>query len=407
MEPQFNFIDYFLKYTAAAESPTDFFKWAAISAISAIARDNIYLKTEVITVRPNMYILLYAKSGTCKKSVPLTKILPIIEAVKNTKIIKGRTSLQFAISGLSQGVINGAGEVIAGASGLIYSEELTSMIIRDDSTIDYLTDLYDWHAEWTSGTHARGEEKLSNVCLSILAATNEKLFKQVFNAEAIYGGLLGRTLIVQGHSARHKNSLMYKTVEEISDQPLISHLVRLSRLKGPMTLTDDAAAYFHEWYHKQDFEKFDSETGLESRLTAHMLKVAIALAMAEESLEKVVTLKHLTIAMDMVVKLIPSYRLLSTNVMVSEEQKQSVLIMKSILKHGGQWISRKELLRNHWFELDMGLFPQIIEKLVAGHMIESGYENGNEAVYKASERALEQFVNRAKAKAEKNGTSPH
>jgi hypothetical protein len=404
MDPQFNFIDYFLQYTAAAESPTDFFKWAAVSAISAIARDNIYLETEVITVYPNLYVLLYAKSGACKKSVPLKKIRPIIEAVKNTKVIKGRTSLQFAISNLALGVVNGAGEVIAGASGLIYTEELTSMIIRDESTIDYLTDLYDYHQEWSSGTHARGEEKLSNVCLSILAATNEKLFKQVFNAEAIYGGLLGRTLIVQGHSARHKNSLMYKTVEELSDKPMISHLVKLSRLKGPMTLTEEASAYFHKWYMEQDFEKFDSETGLESRLTAHMLKVSICLAMAEEALLKVIRLDHLKTAMDMVLKLIPSYRMLSTNVMVSEEQKQSVLIMKAILKLGGKWIERKELLRAHWFELDMNLFPQIIEKLIAGNMIESGYENGNEIVYKASDRAIDQFVTRVQIKAMKNGT---
>jgi len=403
MNPQFNFIDYFLQYTAACESPTDFFTWAAVSAISAIARDNIYLKTEVVTVYPNLYVLLYAKSGTCKKSVPLKKIRPIIKAVKNTKFIEGRTSLQFAISGLSQGVVNGAGEVIAGASGLIYSEELTSMLIRDDSTVDYLTDLYDYHEDWSSGTHARGEEKLSNVCLSILAATNEKLFKQVFNAEAIYGGLLGRTLIVQGYSARHKNSLMYETENPLKDDPLIAHLVQLSRLKGPLTMTDDAKAYFHDWYMKQNFEQHDSETGLESRLTVHMLKVAICLAMADGDLNKVITLKHLTTAMDMVIKLIPSYQMLSTNVMVSEEQKQSVLIMKSILKFGGKWLEKRELLRNHWFELDLALFPTIIEKLAAANMIETGYENGNEIVYRATEYAIERFVTRAKAKAAKNG----
>ena len=392
MSEPFNFIEYFLRYTAAAESPTDFFKWAAISAISAIARDNVYLETEVVTVYPNLYVLLYARSGACKKSVPLKKILPIIKAVKNTKIIEGRTSLQYAITNLGKGIFDLNGNVVPGASGLIYSEELTSMIIKDDSTIAYLTDLYDYHETWNSGTQARQEEKLENVCLSILSATNEKLFKTVFTAEAIYGGLLGRTLIVIGEKARHKNSLMWQTVEPLKIDPMISHLIQVSRLKGPLTLTKEASTYFDTWYHEQDFEKNDSETGLEYRLTVHILKVAMMLALSEESLEKIVTLTHLKTAMDMILALVPGYRMFSTNVMVSEEQKQSVLVMKVILKQNGGWLEKREILRHHWFELDMAIFSSIVEKLSMANMIETGYSNGNEPVYRATTYAIEKFL---------------
>ena len=391
----FNFINYFLNYTAAGESPTDFFRWAALSALSAIARDNVFLETDVITVHPNIYVLLYAKSGVCKKSVPLKKILPIIKAVKNTKIIEGRTSLQFAISNLGKGAIGHNGEVIPGASGLIYSEELSSMIIKDDMTVDYLTDLYDYHDEWNSGTHARGEEKLERVCLSILAATNEKLFKQVFTATAIYGGLLGRTLIVQGTSARLKNSLMHKTHNPYTSKRLIEHLFLVSRLSGPMTMQPEAAEYFHEWYMAQDFEKHDSETGLESRLTVHMLKVALLLSLAEERLDKIVTLTHLKTAMDMVLRLVPNYRMLSTNVMSSEEQKQSVLVMQAVLKRGGAWIDKSELIRNHWYEIDMQNLGNIIEKLSMGNMIRSGFNPQNEPCYQATEYAIDKFLNGA------------
>ena len=408
-QSSFNFIDYFIRYTAAAESPTDFFRWAAISAISAVARDHVFLKTEVVTVYPNLYVLLYAKSGTCKKSVPLKKILQIIKDVQNTKIIEGRTSMQFAISNLAKGTLDSQGNVIAGASGIIYSEELSSMIIKDDNTIDYLTDLYDYHREWNSGTHARGEEKLENVCLSILAATNEKLFKQVFDSNAIYGGLLGRTLIVQGYGARLKNSLMHRTVEELPTTPMIRHLINVSRLRGEFTLDPIASEYFHEWYMNQDFEKNDSETGLESRLTVHILKVSMLLALADEELTKIVTLSHLKAAMDYVLKLLPSYRLLSTNVMVSEEQKQSVLIMKAILKANGEWIEKREILRDHWFELDLQLFGSIIEKLVAGKIIDSGYNELNEPTYKATSEALLKFlhVHKAQEKAKTNGHIKH
>lgn len=393
MSTSFNFVDYFVKYTAAAESPTDFFKWAALSGLSAIARDNVYLETDVVTVHPNIYVLLFAKSGVCKKSVPLKKILPIIKAVKNTTIIEGRTSLQWAISRLGKGTVGHNGEVITGASGLLYSEELSSLIVKDDNTIDYLTDLYDYHTEWNSGTHARGEEKLERVCLSILGATNEKLFRQVFTAEAIYGGLLGRTLIVQGSQARLKNSLMHKIESEYSDKPLIEHLFRVSRLAGPMTMAKNAAEYFHDWYMAQDFQKHDSETGLESRLTVHMLKVALLLSLAEERLDKIITLPQLQRAMEMVLSLVPNYRMLSTNIVNSEEQKQTVLIMQAVLKRGGQWISQAEIVRQHWFELDLKNISEIVEKLILGGMIEKAYGADNDPVYRASAGAIEQFLN--------------
>ncbi len=395
----FNFIDYFVDYTAEAESPTEFFVWSGIVALAAIARDNVHIDTSVIKIYPNIYVLLYARSGAAKKATPLKKIEPIIKAVKNTVVIEGRTSLQHAISTLAKGVVGPDGNIVAGASGLLFSEELSSLIIKDDQAIDYLTDLYDYHSEWTSNTHSRGQEKLERVCLSLLSATNEKLFRQVFTAEAIYGGLLSRTLIVAATQARKKNSLMFAADKALSDQPLIEHLFRVSHLRGAMTIEPFAKEYFHNWYMNQNFDRHDSETGLEWRLSTHILKVAMLLSLADEKLDKVIELRHIKRAMELVLRLIPNYKLLSTNVTMSEESRQTVVVMKAILVRAGEWIEHAEIIRQHWFEIDLKTMDTTIEKLILGNLVERGFASDGSIIYRATKFALDQYLS-AKAEAE-------
>jgi hypothetical protein len=88
-----DFIQQFIDYTAAYESPTDFFWWAAATGIGAILRDNCYIVLGDTKVYPNIYTLIIARPAM-RKAKPLNSIIELVKTVNNTKVIEGRTSIQ-------------------------------------------------------------------------------------------------------------------------------------------------------------------------------------------------------------------------------------------------------------------------------------------------------------------------
>src|SRR5688572_31191779 len=118
--------------------------------------------------------------------------------------------------------------MVSGASGLMYSEELSSFLVDDPVAIPLLIDLYDYHEVWESKL-ITSHWKLKEVCLSLLCASNSNLFKSVYTERAINGGLLGRTFIIREERARHRKSLIDFSKLELNGQidpdRLYKHLV--------------------------------------------------------------------------------------------------------------------------------------------------------------------------------------
>jgi hypothetical protein len=392
----FNYIDYFLQYTQSAESPTDFFRWSALVTLAAVARDSIYHEHLLKRTYPNLYVVLYAKSGAARKSVPCDIAYKLIREVNNTTCIAGRTSIQYAIKRLSEGFTTDQGVVITGASGFLYSEELSSFIVKDDHTIDLLTTLFDYHEKWESSTITGDTKKLENVCLTLLAGTNDALFAKVYNKDAAYGGLLGRTLIIKGDKARLKNSLMYRNGAELPRDPLINHLRKISRLRGPMKFSDEAAEYYDKWYNETDFFKHDSETGLEARLHTHVLKVSVLLALAQEPIRMEVQREHVVEAIDLILELLPNYRLFGNSSGSAPEAMQTAMILQELLRQQGRPVTRKALIRRYFGEINISMFDSIKATLAEAGLIELERDSiGNETL-RASSEAIETYINKRK-----------
>jgi hypothetical protein len=393
----FNYIDYYLQYTQSAESPTEFFRWSALVTLAAVARDNVYHEHLLKRTYPNLYVVLFAKSGAARKSVPCDIAYKLVREVNNTTCIAGRTSIQYAIKRLSEGFTTEQGTVLSGASGFLYSEELSSFIVKDDATVDLLTTLFDYHEKWESSTITGDTRKLENVCLTLLAGTNDALFAKVYNKDAAYGGLLGRTLIVKGDKARHKNSLMYASGTDLPKTPLVNHLKKVARLRGPMKFSEDAAAYYDKWYTETDFFKHDSETGLEARLQTHVLKVAVLLALADEPIRMEVQKHHVIEAIDLVLELVPNYRLFGSSAGAAPEAMQTAMILQELLRQAGKPVTKRALIRKYFGEINISMFDSIRLTLAEAGLIEVGKDStGNETLW-ASQEAINTYITKRKA----------
>lgn len=392
----FNYIQYFLEYTKSAESPTEFFRWAALASLAAVARDNVYHEHLLKKTYPNLYVVLFAKSGAARKSVPCDIAYKLVREVNNTICIAGRTSIQYAIKRLSEGFTTEQGTVMSGASGFLYSEELSSFIVKDDHTIDLLTTLFDYHEKWESSTITGDTRKLENVCLTLLAGTNDALFSKIYNKDAAYGGLLGRTLIIKGEKARQKNSLMYASGAELPKQPLVNHLRKVARLKGPMKFSEEAAAYYDRWYNETDFFKHDSETGLEARLHTHVLKIAVLLALSEEKLKMEVQKEHVVEAIDLILDLVPNYRLFGASAGAAPEAMQTAIILQELLRQNGKPVTKKALIRKYFSEINIAMFDAITLTLSEAGLVEVERDNSGNITLRASKDAIATYIERKK-----------
>ncbi len=91
-----NFLELYLKYTEGFESPTSFFRWSAIATVAATLRDNCYRKMggDDDRLYPNLYVLTLADSSMHRKAKPTGIAGDLVAAVGNTKLVRGRTSIQ-------------------------------------------------------------------------------------------------------------------------------------------------------------------------------------------------------------------------------------------------------------------------------------------------------------------------
>ena len=119
--------------------------------------------------------MLVAPPGKCRKAGPLVLAKKML---KKTGIPVSKDS--FSKRALTQEMaelyktehFTHKGKTFAQTPMAIISKEMSSLLAVDSiGIVKLLTDLYDCHDEWASETVMRGDQKLKNVCLTIMGAS--------------------------------------------------------------------------------------------------------------------------------------------------------------------------------------------------------------------------------------------
>ena len=405
----FNYIEKFLEFTAEAESPTSFFEWSGIATLSAIMKDNLYFDTGFDKIYPNIYVLLIAKSGQCRKGTPLKVMKSLITSVGTVRLVAGRATVQAIVKELGSTGTSSSGALITGANALLYSEELSAFFHDDPETIPLLTDLYDSHDTWADSTVGAGRRELKDVCISLIGASNEVLLRDVFTSQALYGGLLARTFVVMESKRRHKDSRMGVNLKNLQNlkTELKQHLVRLANIKGLIKFSADAIKEYDEWYYSIDDDKYTSKSGVEARMHTSVLKLAICLAAAEEEFFRDLTVqtRHVSKAIDMMLSLLHNYDILTMGSGKSVVAEPMTTVIRCLLKAKNNELSRKSLLRMNFGDLDVETLDKSMLTLEQSGAAKSISVLG-EPGYKLTEKfVLTLEKNRHKEKSD-GGTAP-
>lgn len=329
-----------------------------------------------------------------RKAKPLNSTVELVKYANNTKIVEGRTSIQAVIQRLGEIERLKDGRSITGASGLIFSEEISAMFTEDDANIPVLTDIYDFKSSYTSSLVSRGTTRLTNVVVSLLGASNEELLKPIFNNKAIYGGLLSRCLIVYGDKVRHRNSLMYEDPKRYDPNPLYTSINKIKSLKGIFKITDEGRKFYDEWYNKTcpELEKSAGNTGAEGRVHTNVLKLAMVLCVADTGslqIEK----RHIEVAISQIQSLFVNYRRLTLGSGKSKEAEPAVIMLKILWESPNYTASRQDIMYRAWAEMSDSVCDEVTKTLLSAGLINTFEDKKNMMHYKLTQASIDHFQN--------------
>src|SRR6187399_320210 len=372
-----SWLDKLLAQHSELESPTNFWLWGGMAAISAVVKDNVWLDRQIYNLYPNIYVMFHAESGL-KKGPPISMAKQLVRAVGGTRIISGRSSIQGILKELGTAQTQPGGKVINKSTAFICSSELTSSIVEDKVATDILTDLYDRQyniGEWRSLLKMESFN-LKDPTITMLTATNEAHSSDFFGKKDIHGGYFARTFVVSENKRNRANSLLVPLLNPPVYTVLAEYLKILEGLKGPFAPlasqepTDacaipyieretgttnyfsDAGLVYQMWYDEfiQTIQSQDlkDDTGTLNRFGDSVLKVAMILSLAKEP-TLVIDPASMQLAINHCEKLVGNVREMTHGKKgLSDAKAIKGLIIQELLGRETHQISRVMLLKKMW-----------------------------------------------------------
>lgn len=414
------------------ESPPSFWRWAAITTISAVVKDNVWLNQQIFNLYPNIYTMLHADSGL-KKGPPVNTAKKLVKMVNNTRIITGRSSIQGILKDMGTSYTSPGGKVNSKSVCFICSSELSSSIVEDKVAIKILTDLYDRiynDGEWRSLLKMENFT-LRDPTITMLTATNESMGQDILTRTAIEGGYYARTFIIYEKSSEIVNSLIYPLETEVNLASKADYLKELAKLNGPfeplavMEKSDqyrfkkikrgkrgqrevwfnEVGIIFDDWYENfKDLLRVTDEkdsTGTWNRFDTSVLKVAMLLSLAIEP-QLIIREEAMRDAITECEKLLGNVRRTTMGKQgLSQAALLKTLIIFELLGREDHRISRPMLMKKMWQHYTgPDEFDDLMQGFDSSGMIKT--ENiGNVIVYRMPDEQAKQMHEFMKGKQKK------
>lgn len=371
-----NWLEEIVHQHSELESPATFWYWSAVAAISAVVKDSVWLGRQIYNLYPNIYVMLHADSGL-KKGPPISMAAQLVKCVNNTRIIRGRSSIQGILKEMGTSYSVPGGKVpITKAVAFICSSELSSSIVEDKVATTILTDLYDRQynvGEWRSLLKME-TFNLKDPTITMLTATNEAHSDDFFNKKDIQGGYFARTFIIYESKRNKTNSLVFPLSHPPNIPQSAAYLRQLSTLNGPFQplaemeqsdihshrkLKDGRVVWFSaaglmydDWYedflHLVDQQEIRDPTGTLNRFGDSVLKVAMLLALANKP-ELIITEQAMTEAITVCEKFVGNIRRATIGKQgISNTALLKTLLIHEMLTRPNNQATRAVLMKKYW-----------------------------------------------------------
>lgn len=282
-----NWLKSLAQFVEETEAPRRFWLWGGIFTLCAALQRKVWLPFGLKPLYPNLYIMLVAPPGKCRKGGPLGLAKDMLEEIHvNVAVDSGSKRIltkQLEETGKT-GYFEYEGRPKTQCALAVISKELSSLLAVDPKgMIEVLTDLYDSHDSWLYRTHGQGSDSLKNVCVCCFIGSTPGWISNNLPEEALSGGWASRVAII-AETQKYKRVTVPPTPPAEQYDNLLFDLVRISNLVGEFKWGVGAYELFDQWYQGLDSKYVEvKDERLHSfleRIHIMVLKVAMALHVA-------------------------------------------------------------------------------------------------------------------------------
>lgn len=372
-----NWMKTYRDYVQGQESPSIFHFWISMQLISAALKRNVWIDRGAYTVYPNQYVILVARSGTCRKSVAMENGLDLLTDVEGVKMLHERMTVEGLMDELQMVSILPNGRVVPDGSILIHADELANLFGKAAYITDlmtFVTAAYTSKAKLDFLTRSKGLRSVRNPCITLLSGTTPEQLSEIFPSMSLVSGLLGRILLVVGdYGSRVTKPRLQKSLKK----SLVKDLTQMSKLYGEMKLTDEAEDAFDAWYQKLPQLPPAELDAFYQRKHDHVLKAALLLSAAESD-ELIITKSHLASARKAIDYAESKMSDVLAFIGATAQSTVSDLIMNILKAKEGEPVSHSTILRKVYRRVqNKNEFRDIIDTLIeSNRIIVSASERG-------------------------------
>lgn len=292
-----DFIEAYLAYTKSQEATERMHRWVAISMLAAAMERKVWLSRGHYVLYPNLYTIIVAPSGY-KKSTSTGFGVNLLRELPTLKMMADRLTASSLIDCFikAQRPFEFKGEPVKQAPSFAYvTEFLAFMKDAYGPLTEFLTTFYDCTPHdptkpWIYSTKGEGERRVYGPCLNILAASTSSWLRQAIPVEQMEGGFTSRILFVVETDPPEKFVAFPEETQLLGEDyrlKLVADLTAVHNLVGPVSITEEARAWYRGWY-EEHMKRLVKNTDLRfsgyySRKSDTLLKLAMVSSVARSN----------------------------------------------------------------------------------------------------------------------------
>lgn len=382
------FVHDFVFYNRGTETPTLFCIWGALFAISCVIQRRAWLDWVVTRLYPNLYLLLVAKPGICKKTVSINRAAELVQGVRELHTIDayremfsiplwhGAITPEFLFQQLTpmsvehMAMDTGMLEPVKLGSRLaIIADELSVFLGKqkyNEGMIGRLIKLYDCPKRDLIGTKKDKTQVIENVFFNFVGGTQPDSFRETLSDSTTSSGLLSRMIICWQDTRTRSFPIPIRIPNCPSTSEMTNRLSWLSQNRmGQYALSDTAKEIYVDWYESN---KGADTPDADARADILLVKTAMLIAMSRYEISQVITDNDILAAIELLDIASKHKARLEANMVKSDSWGGKFTIVSNKIHKEGI-INRADLQRSVSWKINTEELNRILTSLAQSNMI--------------------------------------
>lgn len=378
-----NFFQLYHDYVKSTEPPPNFHAWSAISAISALLGKKCFIPQGDFTVYPQLYVILVGEPGT-RKSTAMGIAKKLVKTVTTVPVAPESATRESLIDDMAGHPV-GEGKRRYWQSS-VFVDELKDFVGGrhiNQSMIGFLTTIWDGDI-YKEATRGGGEKVIHNPYLTMLACCNPSWITTSLKQDVLTEGF-SRRGIFQMQSMEDMAALRswpVKTPEQVEMWPYLQNeCKRIHMIDGQFTLSQKAFnLYDTEYLRIRDDMKKHTEKVQAYFSSKHVLalKLAMCISAAQRS-SRMVNVADVSAAFSFLGQAERTLDAVFAGVGRNELKGFADQILTKIRLSGAKGLSKGDLLRGHYDNVNKIELDEIVNMLSESKQIHIGSPTGAQA----------------------------